>query len=294
MRWGFGLGLAACFCLGCPGAEPSATGSGGAGSGGAPSGTSSSSSGEGAGGGSVSSSSGTGGMNEGGCDSGELGDEKNCGACGRGCDKEGAVAAPKCVEGRCTSECDSGFVNITRPLAPAPDDGCERQGRRVFVTEMLYAVEDFGSVEGADDTCQALADGRDLGGTWRAWISDSQSAVAERFTYEPLAPYLLLDGQPVAASWEALTSTGDQSSLDRPIDLTETGASAQALTNTAVWTGTRPNGFASESNCGDWAPDNQTAQGTTGDCSLSSSGWTVGASPRGCAGSEARLYCFEQ
>jgi hypothetical protein len=233
-------------------------------------------------------------MGEGGCDSGELGDVKNCGGCGRECVKDGGVLEPRCVEGRCTSECDSGFVNITRPPAPALDDGCEAPGRRVFVTNTLYAVEDFGSVDGADALCQSLAEDHELGGAWRAWISAPEDAVAQRFNHLPAAPYLLLNGEQVAASWQALTSTGDQSSLDHAIDRTELGTTVQGGAFNGVWTGTRPNGAVSDWHCGNWAADNQTALGSVGVCSQTSSAWSMDLSPIGCAGLEARLYCFEQ
>lgn len=48
----------------------------------------------------------------------------NCGMCGRACSNAN-VSAPSCAGGLCTSSCQPGSGNCTRPAAPNPDDGCE-------------------------------------------------------------------------------------------------------------------------------------------------------------------------
>jgi hypothetical protein len=51
-------------------------------------------------------------------------DVASCGACGRACSSTG-VAAPQCAGGLCTPQCLAGRGDCNRPIAPAPDDGCE-------------------------------------------------------------------------------------------------------------------------------------------------------------------------
>jgi len=48
----------------------------------------------------------------------------SCGACDRACATT-QVATAACAGGVCTSSCNPGFGNCTKPAAPASDDGCE-------------------------------------------------------------------------------------------------------------------------------------------------------------------------
>lgn len=61
-----------------------------------------------------------------GCETDLLGDAANCGLCGRTCAATHASALA-CAGGVCTSSCEPGFGNCTRPSAPASDDGCETE-----------------------------------------------------------------------------------------------------------------------------------------------------------------------
>ncbi len=51
-------------------------------------------------------------------------DTGNCGDCGRACAGT-QVAGLACAGGLCTSTCNAGFANCTKPVAPGADDGCE-------------------------------------------------------------------------------------------------------------------------------------------------------------------------
>jgi hypothetical protein len=48
----------------------------------------------------------------------------HCGSCARGCSRTG-VATPLCAVGQCTSTCNFGLGNCTKPSSPNADDGCE-------------------------------------------------------------------------------------------------------------------------------------------------------------------------
>ncbi|MBN1611735.1 MAG: SUMF1/EgtB/PvdO family nonheme iron enzyme [Polyangiaceae bacterium] len=60
-----------------------------------------------------------------GCETEILKDPSHCGGCGRACVTGGRVDEVHCVGGVCTSSCKTGSVNLNRPPAPEPDDGCE-------------------------------------------------------------------------------------------------------------------------------------------------------------------------
>ena len=59
-----------------------------------------------------------------GCETDLMLSTSNCGGCGRACDNT-ETAAVTCSIGVCTSSCLTGFGNCSRPVSPAPDNGCE-------------------------------------------------------------------------------------------------------------------------------------------------------------------------
>lgn len=306
--------LTATAAFRCPGPEPSAapTGSGGGDGPGGASGSSvatvtstgggevaSSSGGEAGGGGDVSSigsagSGGTGGSGAtgGGGEGGEGGggdcgdtdsDPDSCGACDRQCSGQGVVQR-SCVEGECAPLCDATHVDIGTPPVDSEDDGCELEGRRVFVTSTSYTAADLGSVEGADVICEGVS--ANLGGLWKAWISSLQpvtASPAEDFS-QPAVPYRLLDGTIVADGWDALIA----GPLDNPIDMDE---SETPDVDVAVWTGTAPDGSPTAADCFGWSSVGTDAA-DTGSSSAIGSTWTVDVEAFCIAA--AHLYCFEQ
>jgi hypothetical protein len=153
---------------------------------------------------------------------------------------------------------------------------------RVFVSKANYPTTAFGSAAGADALCQASAGA--LGGTWLAWLSDSGTSPAARFTRNA-APYLLVDGTQVADNWGDLTD----GSLDHAIDLDQDGLAALAP---VVWTGTRVDGTADPLTCTDWTSTSFLDAGMAGLTGFADNNWTnnLGAP---CAFA-AHLYCFEQ
>ena len=59
-----------------------------------------------------------------GCETNTATSTNNCGACGRVCNGAN-VDTLACAGGLCTSTCDPGFGNCSRPAAPGADNGCE-------------------------------------------------------------------------------------------------------------------------------------------------------------------------
>ena len=289
------LCLFACLCFGCPGVEPSTSGAGGEGGDGVPTttvGGHDAAGGAGGDGGSTGPKMGGmgGGGGAGGCDADLDTSVENCGECGRKCVDDDSVEVARCVGGLCAPFCKSGFVDKTRPEM-GPDDGCETPGRRVFVTEDVFAIAELEGVSNADMLCQTRADAKMLGGEWRVWLSeeDDSSSPSQRFTTAPAVPYMLLDFTTVAASFAALTS-GKPVMLDQEIDLTELGL-PPADPSEPVWTGTTSSGLASGNHCSQWTTAKDVA--TVGSTNLITAEWTEAETLAPCTGL-ARLYCFEQ
>ena len=137
--------------------------------------------------------------------------------------------------------------------------------KTVFVTSLTFtgdlirqADDLMGSMaatglEAGDLICQWLADDADVGGTYRAWLSDSFISAADRFAHADL-PYVRTDGAVVAGSWTDLTSFGD---LRSPINHDESGRIVlvdPGASDSGVWTGTRFDGtsIGPGQNCGNW------------------------------------------
>ncbi len=157
-------------------------------------------------------------------------------------------------------------------------------GGRVFASSATYDGV-LGGISGADDRCQALADAAGLGGTFRAWIGDTQgNGPLTNFTRSTV-PYTLIGGDVIAQDFDDLVD----GALAGPITRDENGALIGAAM-TFAWTGTMANGMAGSPCCTDWSSTE--AGGWVGSIIATDDTWSfVGGSP--CTG-VARLYCFEQ
>lgn len=105
---------------------------------------------------------------------------------------------------------------------------------RVFLTSKTYNGN-LGGITGADSKCQETAQAENLGGTWKAWISDSKTPASSRLIHSNYK-YVLLNGAVVANNWQDLTD----GSIQNPITITERGDSP--LYQSCVWTSTKTDG----------------------------------------------------
>jgi fibronectin type 3 domain-containing protein len=134
-----------------------------------------------------------------------------------------------------------------------------------------------------DAVCQTLAVSAGLTGTFKAWLSDSTTDAADRFTSN--GPWARLDGIKVAASKTDLID----GTLFAPINLTIDGV---YLSNHGVWTGSDDSGTKTANNCSDWGNDTITFNGTSGSAYKAGAGWAI-TWTSGCNGGVFRLYCLE-
>jgi hypothetical protein len=179
------------------------------------------------------------------------------------------------------ASCTFGGTLACAPGSCTLDRGGCRTWARTFGTSTLQ-LGTFGGLAGGDAICQARADAATLGGTWRAWLSTSTLDARDRIVG---AQYRLVDGTTVIAS--SLNDLLD-GTLTNNIDHDENGA--LAIPN--VWTGTRGDGTAAASTCGDWTTE--TATGTYGENDLPTASmvWSEQSTSL-CGSNSLRLYCIE-
>lgn len=189
---------------------------------------------------------------------------------------------------------DSGVPDVQDTLGSDDADGADERVdaddvpavpvKRVFVSSDSYAAT-FGGLSGADAKCQALADTAKLGGSYKAWLSDSKVSASSRFTH-PVVDYVLTDGTLVAKGWVGLTS----GSLLHKINTTESGTASVLL---CTWTHTTTTGASQPTApCGDWAFATSAYGSGLGNIGYSDAMWTQWAT-LSCS-YKCSFYCMEQ
>lgn len=180
-------------------------------------------------------------------------------------------------------------IELTDQIGPTPV--------QVFVTSSTH-TGDLGGITGADSICQNLADAANLMGSFKAWLSDSNTSPADSFTQND-GDYILTDtdGTVIATDWANLTD-GNLAIESTGIRYDETGTELQGDAG-FVWTGTFEDGTTDGTqNCDDWNSDSAAIEGRIGDPSDIGSAWSFldipgGQADRFCSNTW-RLYCFEQ
>ena len=164
--------------------------------------------------------------------------------------------------------------------------------KRVFVTSTTYSGN-LGGLSGADAKCQASADAASLGGTWKAWLSDTFISASSRFARSD-SPYKLLDGRIIADNWSDLTD----GSINHAINLSEYKSTVDAGN---VWTNTTRSGEINKdisiqpAHCQNWTDSTADKKGSIGSTWSGSTNhnWTESGYDW-CVNPSKRLFCFEQ
>lgn len=165
--------------------------------------------------------------------------------------------------------------------------------KRVFMTSTTY-TGDLGGVEGADDKCALVADGANLGGTWKAWISSSTVNAIDRI--DDVGPwYLVGETNKVFNNKSNLATTPLESvSLDENgnglssnyFSYSCHGSYCDVSTSAiAAWSGTDHGEWVGHG-CSDW----KSSDGIDGHAVTSS--WSSYDAIR--CNSRLRLFCIEQ
>jgi hypothetical protein len=142
----------------------------------------------------------------------------------------------------------------TSPAAEAGTDaGVDAGPKKIFVTRATYQAN-FGGLKAADFRCQSSADAVPLGGTFVAWLSDSQTDAADRVTGN--GPWIEVgSGRRLFADRAALRGYPQA-----PLSNDELGKPA----TDRWWTGTLANGVRASDTCTDWSSMSQFVGGMTG------------------------------
>lgn len=159
------------------------------------------------------------------------------------------------------------------------------ESNRVFVSSQTVNGN-LGGVLGADQKCQQFATDANLGGNWKAWISDSNQSASDRL-FHSTEPYVLsFDQTLIANNWDDLTDGSIQNQFNK----TQTGTN---LGGKSVWTGTNANGASNANTCQNWTSSNSTVStGRRGKTDQTTQQWTT-ENNAGCA-AQNHLYCIEQ
>jgi len=200
-----------------------------------------------------------------------------------------------------TGDCDMGITSDepygpipTTLLSPTPTPtATPRTAYRVFVTSTTYNGNLKGTavdgLAGADAKCQERADAARLTGTYKAWLSTSDTSASSRLYHSPI-PYKLVDGMVIDDNWDDLTKEG--SALNNPIYRTEQNVSSEP-NGYAVWTGTSSSGeIVGFDHCLDWTSASSTKTAPIGHSNITNFRWTFESTPD-CSNLNS-LYCFEQ
>lgn len=166
-----------------------------------------------------------------------------------------------------------------------------------FVTSLLFARNgSFGGLAAADEICQSAADaeGADLPGSYKAWLSDSTASPRTRFRCATAGcsrkGYVRVDGEVIATNWDDLTD----GTLAVPITINEFGDEHNpALSD--VWSHTRTDGsaVASDHHCQDWTCSfDCDEEGGQGSSNASNAAWTDSGSIQ--CPAPRLFYCFQQ
>ncbi len=159
----------------------------------------------------------------------------------------------------------------------------------------------LGGLEGADATCQALAEAAGQGAcTWRAYLSTSAENARDRIG---TGPWQNFDGDVVAADVDALHDDGLPNGMPQLV-MDEYGAAVPGNEHD-ILTGTMENGMLlANATCDDWTDGTDQSEAGVGHSDIPnnpnfSPSWVQAHVVGGCApnnlsstGGSGRLYCF--
>ena len=181
----------------------------------------------------------------------------------------------------------SAVALLTAVAGPSYADHNEKA---VFVTNVSFKGN-LGGLTGADDKCQAQADGPVSvvpSGTYLAWLSDGTDSPETRFT-KSAHPYMLPDGTKIAEDFTDLTD----GSILHSINIDPTG---EPVGLAQFWTGTNNDGTTAAymQTCDGWTADPAANfRGMAERTSVSSALWSSQWGGARCS-LTFRLVCFQQ
>ncbi|PIP53042.1 hypothetical protein COX08_03175 [Candidatus Beckwithbacteria bacterium CG23_combo_of_CG06-09_8_20_14_all_34_8] len=183
------------------------------------------------------------------------------------------------------------FEQVSNSPIPTPTPDLVSY-HRVFVTSDTFNAN-LGGLDGADSMCQTRASASNLGGEWKAWLSDSKISASSRMLHSG-HPYKRIDGVIIANNWDDLID----GSIQNPIQVDEKGNILNlGYFYAKVWTNTTTAGEIRDSylSCNNWTSGSYlTGDGLGGVLMNKDSQWTEDGSDPCSVTNTNRLYCIEQ
>ena len=166
----------------------------------------------------------------------------------------------------------------------------DQHEKTVFITSAKFKGN-LGGLAGADDKCQAEADGPASivpSGTYLAWLSDGTDSPDTRFT-KSAHPYMLPDGTKIAENFTDLTD----GSILHAINIDSTG---KALGLQPFWTGTNADGTTARlaMTCTGWKDPLPYHGGMIGVTNRTNPTWSTMYPMHSCRNNFESLLCFQQ
>lgn len=161
----------------------------------------------------------------------------------------------------------------------------------IFITSLTYqgdlksAGGSATGLAGADKICTNAGAASGIGGSWKAWLSDSATNAIDRIT--DVGPWYLVGTDTMVFANKANLTTTPRVQ----ITISEDGTPPSLATS--VWTGTQLSGTKTSSTCQDWTTSS-TASGTAGlvQGAGDTTSWTD--SRDASCGTSMHLYCIQQ
>jgi len=178
-----------------------------------------------------------------------------------------------------SSHCQFGPITVAGTQAQPPPPPSLK---KVFVSKN-WVSGSMGGLAGADSWCQNQANQASLGGSFKAWLSNSSTSASSRLSHASV-PYKLVDDTTVVNNWNDLVD----GTLSNKINKDQFGALADGI---VTWTNTKPDGSIENTNsCNNWS--SVSGSSNTGHSGFTDTQWTQFGSDN--CGSYKALYCFEQ
>lgn len=160
---------------------------------------------------------------------------------------------------------------------------------KIFTTSQEY-TGNLGGLAGADAKCQALASAAGLTGTFKAWLSDSNTNAKDRFMTQNL-PYYRTDNVIVANSLADLIDGSLSSSISKDqqgTTIPSGGGTYNVFTGTDRY-GVKKNGYV----CNDWTSSLEEDSCSLGSSMYTDYQWTEGNEATSICSFPFRLFCLE-
>ena len=200
-----------------------------------------------------------------------------CGVQGSSC--QACLPGAACLNGQCSLAASGGGTG------GGTGGGSGGTSKRVFVTASAYDGN-LGGLAGADTKCTTAALGAGLGGSWKAWLSDTNTDALNRIA--DVGPWYFVDRTTRVFNNKANLATIPLT----PIIMTEQGNRLPTALTDEVWTGTFEGGLRSTANCFDWS-SNTNGTGHYGTAQYTNN-WSNYASQAVKCSATLRMYCLEQ